>query len=86
MAQLVSAVSQVMTLLPGDVIASGTPSGVGPMQPGDIVEVRIEGIGTLSNRVSRQNSAQFLLVKIPAHIGPGKVDYREDSYRGSDRQ
>ena len=54
--QLVSAVSQVMTLLPGDVIASGTPSGVGPMQPGDTVEVQIEGIGTLVNHVSRVES------------------------------
>jgi 2-keto-4-pentenoate hydratase/2-oxohepta-3-ene-1,7-dioic acid hydratase in catechol pathway len=53
-AQLVSAVSQVMTLLPGDVIASGTPSGVGPMQPGDTVEIEIEGIGTLVNHVSRE--------------------------------
>lgn len=49
---LVSAVSQVMTLLPGDVIASGTPCGVGPMQPGDTVEVQIEGIGTLVNHVT----------------------------------
>jgi 2-keto-4-pentenoate hydratase/2-oxohepta-3-ene-1,7-dioic acid hydratase in catechol pathway len=40
-----------MTLLPGDVIATGTPSGVGPMRPGDKVEVRVEGIGTLQNRV-----------------------------------
>ncbi len=50
--QLVSAVSQVMTLLPGDVIASGTPSGVGPMHPGDTVEVQIEGIGILVNHVA----------------------------------
>ncbi len=49
--ELISAVSQVMTLLPGDVIASGTPSGVGPMQPGDTVEVEITGIGTLENRI-----------------------------------
>jgi len=52
-ARLVSAVSQVMTLLPGDVIASGTPSGVGPMQPGDTVEVQIQGIGTLVNHIAR---------------------------------
>lgn len=49
--QLVSFASQVMTLLPGDVILTGTPSGIGPMQPGDSVEVRIEGIGSLVNRV-----------------------------------
>jgi 2-keto-4-pentenoate hydratase/2-oxohepta-3-ene-1,7-dioic acid hydratase in catechol pathway len=46
-------VSAVMTLLPGDVIATGTPGGVGPMQPGDKVEVRIEGIGSLVNPVIR---------------------------------
>lgn len=49
--ELVSFVSRVMTLLPGDVIATGTPSGVGKMKPGDEVEVRIEGIGSLINRV-----------------------------------
>jgi 2-keto-4-pentenoate hydratase/2-oxohepta-3-ene-1,7-dioic acid hydratase in catechol pathway len=48
---LVSHVSKVMTLMPGDVLTTGTPSGVGPMKPGDVVEVRIEGIGTLRNRV-----------------------------------
>jgi len=56
-AQLVSSVSQVMTLLPGDVIASGTPGGVGPMQPGDTVEIEIEDIGTLVNHVSRETAA-----------------------------
>ena len=49
--ELVSFISHVMTLLPGDVIATGTTSGIGPMQPGDTVEVRIEGIGTLRNYV-----------------------------------
>ena len=42
-------VSRVMTLLPGDVIATGTPAGVGPMKAGDVVEVAIPGIGTLRN-------------------------------------
>ncbi len=51
--ELVSFISRVMTMLPGDVIATGTTSGVGPMQPGDIVEVKIEGIGTLRNYVVR---------------------------------
>ncbi|MEN8614995.1 fumarylacetoacetate hydrolase family protein [Dehalogenimonas sp. THU2] len=50
---LIHFVSHVMTLLPGDVIATGTPSGIGPMHPGDTVEVRIEGIGTLRNYVTR---------------------------------
>ena len=49
--RLISFISQVMTLLPGDVIATGTPAGVGPMSPGDVVEVRVEGIGTLRNRI-----------------------------------
>ena len=44
-------VSRVMTLLPGDVIATGTPAGVGPMMAGDVVEVVIAGIGTLRNPV-----------------------------------
>jgi 2-keto-4-pentenoate hydratase/2-oxohepta-3-ene-1,7-dioic acid hydratase in catechol pathway len=49
--RLISFISQVMTLLPGDVIATGTPAGVGPMRPGDEVKVRVEGIGALRNRV-----------------------------------
>jgi 2-keto-4-pentenoate hydratase/2-oxohepta-3-ene-1,7-dioic acid hydratase in catechol pathway len=49
--RLIAFISEVMTLLPGDVIATGTPSGIGPMRPGDVVEIRVEGIGTLSNRV-----------------------------------
>ena len=44
-----------MTLLPGDVILTGTPDGVGPMQPGDEVEVSIEGIGTLTNTVVKRD-------------------------------
>jgi 2-keto-4-pentenoate hydratase/2-oxohepta-3-ene-1,7-dioic acid hydratase in catechol pathway len=49
---LVMFVSQVMTLLPGDVLLTGTPAGVGPMDKGDEVAVTIEGIGTLSNPVT----------------------------------
>lgn len=44
-------IAQVMTLLPGDLIATGTPSGVGPLQSGDMMEVTISGIGTLANGV-----------------------------------
>jgi 2-keto-4-pentenoate hydratase/2-oxohepta-3-ene-1,7-dioic acid hydratase in catechol pathway len=44
--------AQVMTLEPGDLIATGTPEGVGPLAPGDVVEVRITGIGTLRNKVA----------------------------------
>lgn len=53
--KLVSFISNIMTLLPGDVIATGTPSGIGRMSPGDIVEVRIEKIGTLRNFVAVQS-------------------------------
>lgn len=48
---LVSYLSKVMTLLPGDVIITGTPSGISPMVPGDEVSVKIKGIGTLTNKV-----------------------------------
>jgi len=50
---LVCYISQVMTLEPGDIITTGTPAGVGPMQAGDRVDVQIEGIGTLSNTVMK---------------------------------
>jgi 2-keto-4-pentenoate hydratase/2-oxohepta-3-ene-1,7-dioic acid hydratase in catechol pathway len=49
---LISYVSSVMTLLPGDVILTGTPEGVGPMQVGDEVEISIAGLGTLTNKVA----------------------------------
>jgi 2-keto-4-pentenoate hydratase/2-oxohepta-3-ene-1,7-dioic acid hydratase in catechol pathway len=49
--KLVSFISGIMTLYPGDIISTGTPPGVGPMKPGDRVEVGIEGIGTLVNSV-----------------------------------
>ncbi|MQA88299.1 MAG: DUF2437 domain-containing protein [Streptosporangiales bacterium] len=48
---LVAYVSAVMTLIPGDVILTGTPEGVGPMAVGDEISVTVEGIGTLTNRV-----------------------------------
>jgi len=50
-ARLVSFISHVMTLLPGDLISTGTPSGVGKLEPGDVVEVELEGIGVLVNPV-----------------------------------
>ena len=49
---LVEFISSIMTLLPGDVILTGTPAGVGPLQAGDVVEVEVEGIGTLRNHVA----------------------------------
>ena len=45
-------VSGVMTLVPGDVISTGTPAGVGPLQAGDVVEVSVQGVGTLRNVVA----------------------------------
>ncbi len=49
--RLIEFISRIMTLLPGDVIATGTPPGVGPLQKGDVVEVEIEGIGVLRNTI-----------------------------------
>jgi 2-keto-4-pentenoate hydratase/2-oxohepta-3-ene-1,7-dioic acid hydratase in catechol pathway len=49
---LISYASQVMTLEPGDLIATGTPAGVGPLKPGDVVEVEIPGVGVLRNPVA----------------------------------
>ncbi len=51
-ATLLRYISAAMTLNPGDLIATGTPAGVGPMQPGDVVEVEIEGLGKLTNSVA----------------------------------
>ena len=46
-----SFISRIMTLIPGDVISTGTPEGVGPMYPGDVIEIEIEHIGRLRHRV-----------------------------------
>lgn len=54
--ELVQVISAFTTLLPGDVILTGTPAGVGPIEPGDTVEITIEGIGTLSNPVVAQDA------------------------------
>jgi 2-keto-4-pentenoate hydratase/2-oxohepta-3-ene-1,7-dioic acid hydratase in catechol pathway len=53
--ELISFITGVMTLFPGDVIATGTPSGIGPMEPGDTIEIRIESIGSLINPVQRES-------------------------------
>lgn len=52
--QIVAFTSTIMTLLPGDILMTGTPAGVGPLTNGDIVEVSIEGIGKLSNPVASE--------------------------------
>ncbi len=49
--RLIAYISRFMTLEPGDVIATGTPSGVGPLRPGDLVEATVHGVGTLRNPV-----------------------------------
>lgn len=51
---MVSFISAIMPLFPGDIIATGTPSGIGPMKPGDTIEIEIGGIGRLQNTVTRQ--------------------------------
>jgi 2-keto-4-pentenoate hydratase/2-oxohepta-3-ene-1,7-dioic acid hydratase in catechol pathway len=50
---VVSYVSQFVTLVPGDIIYTGTPGNTQPMQPGDIIEVEVEGVGVLRNRIAR---------------------------------
>ena len=54
---LVAYISQVMTLLPGDVVLTGTPEGIGPVQVGDHIRVEIEGIGSLENTVQSRHPA-----------------------------
>ncbi len=54
---IVEWISAVMTLLPGDLILTGTPAGVGPLEPGDTVSVTVEGIGTLTNPVVRKGKS-----------------------------
>ncbi len=53
--ELVSFVSHIMSLNPGDVIATGTPPGIGPLSPGDVIEVEVEGVGRLVNFVKEEN-------------------------------
>src|SRR5512147_2662000 len=55
---LVAYVSRMMTLFPGDLILTGTPAGIGPLAPGDVVEVEIEEIGVVKNRVSASPSGR----------------------------
>jgi 2-keto-4-pentenoate hydratase/2-oxohepta-3-ene-1,7-dioic acid hydratase in catechol pathway len=57
-AYLLRYISRVMTLLPGDLIATGTPAGVSRLSDGDVVEVEVEGIGVLKNAVARRQEAE----------------------------
>jgi 2-keto-4-pentenoate hydratase/2-oxohepta-3-ene-1,7-dioic acid hydratase in catechol pathway len=52
--QLVEFVTFVMTLEPGDIISTGTPEGIGPIAPGDVVTVKVEGVGDLVNPVEAE--------------------------------
>jgi 2-keto-4-pentenoate hydratase/2-oxohepta-3-ene-1,7-dioic acid hydratase in catechol pathway len=52
-AKLIAFISAVMTLLPGDIITTGTPSGIGPLAPGDRVTIKVEGVGELTNPVGQ---------------------------------
>ena len=52
--ELIAFITSVMTLLPGDIISTGTPSGIGPISPGDSVTVHVEGVGALTNGVVLQ--------------------------------
>ena len=54
-ARVIETVTRVMALEPGDLITTGTPSGVGPIAPGDVVEIEIEGIGVLRNPVEEES-------------------------------
>jgi 2-keto-4-pentenoate hydratase/2-oxohepta-3-ene-1,7-dioic acid hydratase in catechol pathway len=54
--RLLSYLSQCLTLFPGDIVSTGTPKGIAPMHPGDLVEVEVEGIGRLANRIVAQDS------------------------------
>ena len=56
---LVEYISSFFTLEPGDIIATGTPSGVGPVQPGDVIEATVEKIGTLTNTVVLEEDSTF---------------------------
>ncbi|HEY9644099.1 MAG TPA: fumarylacetoacetate hydrolase family protein, partial [Coleofasciculaceae cyanobacterium] len=67
---LVSYISQVMTLLPGDVVLTGTPEGIGELQVGDRVRIEIEGIGSLENAVTTRPVLQFPSPEPPAALPP----------------
>ena len=55
--ELIAFITSVMTLLPGDIISTGTPSGIGPIKPGDQVTIQVEGVGSLTNPVIARGAA-----------------------------
>lgn len=58
--ELIEEISRYMTLEPGDIISTGTPFGIGPIEEGDVMEVDIEGVGTLQNEVTAADSNLYL--------------------------
>jgi len=70
-AELVEKISAVMTLYPGDVISTGTPFGVGPLSPSDIVAVEADGIGRLENKVVRKRKTGDLYLERSEGTGRG---------------
>jgi 2-keto-4-pentenoate hydratase/2-oxohepta-3-ene-1,7-dioic acid hydratase in catechol pathway len=59
--ELVAFISAIMTLLPGDIISTGTPAGIGPIQPGDTVRIAVEGVGELVNRVEESTVEELTI-------------------------
>jgi 2-keto-4-pentenoate hydratase/2-oxohepta-3-ene-1,7-dioic acid hydratase in catechol pathway len=53
MDEIISYVSRFVTLLPGDVIYTGTPGNTKPMNPGDVIEIEVQGVGVLRNRIAQ---------------------------------
>jgi len=53
-------ISRRITLYPGDIVSTGTPGGIAPMKPGDVVEVEVEGVGRLRNTVMAADPAQLI--------------------------
>ena len=49
--EIIEYITKHFTMEPGDIVATGTPGGIGPIQPGDVIEITIEKIGTLTNKV-----------------------------------
>ena len=73
LAQVIRYVSGIMTLLPGDLILTGTPAGVGPLKVRDQVEVTISGLGTLTNSVTDSSSSHIKrVVPVAEHKGARK--------------
>ena len=58
--RILAHITQCMTLEPGDVVLTGTPAGVGPVQPGDVIEVEVEGLGLLRNPIVSEGDPQMV--------------------------